>query len=151
MKSLINKGRGIGLFQEYYKVFQCRWAQKMNNLTKDLSKKQQIFILSGFIVFSGSMIILIICKGVSLIGSDTINIVPISKSIHVNEKFRSNPGLFPISQKEYEKVISFRLYIDSLETSLSGKRAADSIKLLRPGLLDSVVFIENYYKSNIKN
>lgn len=55
-----------------------------------------------------------------------------------------------VAKEEYEKIQRFRQYMDSLERSPSGKKLYNSILINRPGLLDSIILIENIYQSQIK-
>jgi hypothetical protein len=50
-----------------------------------------------------------------------------------------------ISSREYQIVRSFHHYLDSLSGSPSGEIVRDSILRERPGLLDSLMEIENLY------
>ena len=51
----------------------------------------------------------------------------------------------------FEKIKMFRLYLDSLTKSKSGKALYDSIIKNRKGLIDSLTMIENIYQLNISN
>ncbi|WP_175556860.1 hypothetical protein [Flavobacterium johnsoniae] len=55
-----------------------------------------------------------------------------------------------LSKVEFEKIFRINSYLDSLKQSKEGQKLYDSIKNYRPGLLDSLVFVENYYKTNFK-
>lgn len=50
-----------------------------------------------------------------------------------------------MSKENYLKVHLFKEYMDSLARSATGKAVYDSILISRPGLMDSVRFIENNY------
>ncbi|ULT38451.1 hypothetical protein KRR40_25400 [Niabella defluvii] len=51
-----------------------------------------------------------------------------------------------MSEAEYSRIKRFRVYMDSLARSPAGRTLYDSIIYHRPGLMDSVRFIENYYQ-----
>lgn len=61
-----------------------------------------------------------------------------------------NKPLAIITKEEYKKIEHFRDYIDSLAVSPSGKKLYDSILISHPGLIDSIVLLENIYQSQIK-
>jgi hypothetical protein len=149
--SLFKKHEGIQISNKYYLLIQDKWAKKMSRLTLGLSRKRLVSLLIGFVVLSSSTSIYIIYRGLNF-SISSIDSVSISKPAEVNKQLKNNVlKSFPISKKEYEKIIRFRYYLDSLERSFSGKKTYDSIKLVRPGLMDSLAFIENYYKSNVKD
>ena len=56
----------------------------------------------------------------------------------------------PITKNEFRRIALFRLYLDCLTRSPTGKVTYDSLYRCRQGLMDSLVIIENYYKSNLK-
>lgn len=149
--SLFKKHEGIQISNKYYVLVQDKWAKKMSRLTLGLSRKRLVSLLIGFVVLSSSTSIYIIYRGLNF-SISSIDSVSISKPAEVNKQLKNNVlKSFPISKKEYEKIIRFRYYLDSLERSSSGKKTYDSIKLVQPGLMDSLAFIENYYKSNVKD
>jgi hypothetical protein len=47
--------------------------------------------------------------------------------------------------KQYDKVVAFRKYMDSLNATAKGRKIYDSINLARPGLLDSAKVLEKLY------
>ena len=152
MWPLFKKYERIQVSNKYYLLLEDKWAKKMSSLTSGLSRKKMVFVLIGFVVLSSSSNIYIIYRGFNSGISDSIDSVSISKPTKVNRQLRSNVlKSFPISKKEYETITHFRSYLDSLEKSSSGKRSYDSIKLVHPGLVESLAFIENYYKSNVKD
>lgn len=52
--------------------------------------------------------------------------------------------------EEYQKIHPFKTYMDSLARSPPERKAHDSILLKRPGLMDSILYIENLYNSKNK-
>jgi hypothetical protein len=40
--------------------------------------------------------------------------------------------------------------MDSLKSDITGKSVYDSLLRARPGLMDSIRLMENYYESNVK-
>lgn len=55
-----------------------------------------------------------------------------------------------ISKKEFERIHRFHLYMDSLAKDSSGRARYDSIVRNHPGLLDSIIIIENIFQSQLK-
>lgn len=51
-----------------------------------------------------------------------------------------------ISPEEYNRIHSFKLYLDSLAEDKKGKIIFDSIASAHPGLMDSLKLIEEYYQ-----
>lgn len=60
------------------------------------------------------------------------------------EEKLSNNHLIP--EKEYNKVIRFHQYMDSLNKTAKGKKIADSILQTRPGLMDSTRQLKKLYE-----
>ncbi|WP_447642613.1 MULTISPECIES: hypothetical protein [Chitinophagaceae] len=50
-----------------------------------------------------------------------------------------------VMTEEFRRFRSFHLYMDSLARTASGRTLRDSINKARPGLLDTVIELENYY------
>jgi hypothetical protein len=148
---LFRKQIGAALGNTYYLLIRDKWAKKMGSLTLGLSRNKLTFLLAGFIIVSSSLIILIVCKGLRNEALQNLNAASIAKVINTTQKFKNKVlKPFPISKAEYKRIISFKNYMDSLREDTSGKRTYDSIRVFRPGLLDSLDFIENYYTSNVK-
>ncbi len=51
-----------------------------------------------------------------------------------------------ISPQEYQRIHSFKLYLDSLASDKEGRAVFDSITSEHPGLMDSLKLIEEYYQ-----
>lgn len=140
------------IWQKYYMIIQDKWAKKMSSIASNLSKGNLTYFFFLFVTVSACLNIYIILKGFSNSTSDSIKVVPLSKSININKKpLILNSTQTMVSEKELKRIVFFRSYLDSLEKTPLGRQSYDSISLYRPGLIDSLVFIENYYKSNIKD
>ena len=72
--------------------------------------------------------------------------MPIKKLKHATETGEPPIEAAEVSEAEYSRIKKFRMYMDSLARSPSGKILYKSITRHRPGLMDSVRFIENYYQ-----
>jgi hypothetical protein len=150
MKPLLKKQKETQISNKYWLMAQDKWAKKMSALVWGLSRKKMIFLLIGFVIFTGSISICIAWSGFLRDTSQKINILPVAIPANVNKKVKT-AKTFSGQFQENKRIICFRSYLDSLASSSSGRKTYDSIQICRPGLLDSLVFIENYYKSNVKD
>ena len=147
-----NRSKGCQIVHKYYLVIQDKWARKMSSVTSGLSKRMLICLLGLFVILFGSGCFYIISESLSNSITNTINIIPISKPINeIRESVSPISVPISVSRAEFKRIICFRKYLDSLGKSPTGKKVCDSIDRCRPGFMDSLVFIENYYKSNFKN
>ncbi|MFW0738472.1 hypothetical protein [Flavobacterium sp. T12S277] len=139
-------------FEQANLRLQHKCANWLELKTAHFSRLNWIVILFAFIVFTGGCSIYLIVTSFSKNTTKNINVIPITKptnSVPLEEKDIELNAI--ISKKEFEKIIHFRRYMDSLGLSPTGKKTHDSIVLCRPGLLDSLVLLENYYYSHFKN
>ncbi|OXG09674.1 hypothetical protein BC749_11143 [Flavobacterium araucananum] len=139
-------------FEQANLRLQHKCAQWLERKTAHFSRLNWIVVLFTFIVFTGGCSIYLIVK--SFYGNTTKNItvIPITKptsSVPLKEKDIDLNTI--ISKAELERVARFRRYMDSVGRSPIGKKTHDSIVLNRPGLLDSLTMLENYYYSHLKN
>lgn len=147
-----NRGGGHSIIPKYYLFVQQKWATKMSAMESGLSKKNLIFLLGVFIILAGGVCIYSVSRSLSHTTSSTIEIIPISKPADAFEKsFGSTRKPSSIAKNDFKKIIGFRMFLDSLARTPTGRRTYDSIARYRPGLMDSLAFIENYYKSNFKD
>jgi hypothetical protein len=139
-------------FEQANLRLQHKCAQWLERKTSHFSRLYWIVILFLFIVFTGGCSIYVIVTSFSGNTAKNITVIPITKptnSVPIKEK--NTPLNSIISKAEFEKIIRFRRYMDSLGRSPTGKKTHDSIVLYRPGLLDSLTIIENHYYSHLKN
>jgi predicted PurR-regulated permease PerM len=138
-------------FDEANLRLQYRCANWLERKTAHLSRKSWIVILFCFTVFTGGCSIYIMVNSFSANTTKSITITPISKPTNVvpfeNETIQQNAT---ITKAEFERIIRFREYMDSLGRSPTGKKLYDSIVQYRPGLLDSLAIVEHYYHSQFK-
>lgn len=147
---LFRKNNEIRISPKYYLLLQDKWAKKMSVLTSGLSKQSLVFCLIVFILTATSISLYNVYssfaskeykqKGIEFRINSKHSIVT-KPSLN-----RTNETLLPKAQ--LENVTRFVFYLDSLKESERGRKIYDSINNYRPGLLDSLVFIENYYKTN---
>lgn len=76
----------------------------------------------------------------------SFSVAALTKPAHIvspgNYNFNDSPF---ITSEEHQRIHRFKSYMDSLARSPPGRKAYDSILLKRPGLMDSILFIENRY------
>ena len=127
------------------------WAQWMGRRTQHLSHRTLLLLLLIFIVVAGGYSIYLIGQSFSGKQTQTFSVTPIRKPGHVLQTgdIESKPDVI-VNKQDYQGIIRFRGYKDSLTRSPAGKAAYDSIILNRPRLLDSIRFIEEIYQSQIK-
>jgi hypothetical protein len=131
---------------------QYKCANWLESKTAHFSRLNWIVVLFTFILFTGGCSIYLIVNSFSNNKSRNITVTPITKPTNlVPTKEKPLELNTIISETEFEKITSFRRYMDSLGRSPTGKKTHDSIVLNRPGLLDSLTIIENYYYSHLKN
>ena len=140
----------LGLFA-LYKWLQKAWAQWMSNKTKRISKRIVTIALvifvsltSGYCIYLGVHAITGKSKG------NAFTVTPIKRPRHLTEYGAIASPLPSVSKQDYRRIQKSRLYMDSLARSPTGKKIYDSIIATRPGLMDSVRYIEKEYQ-NFKN
>lgn len=131
--------------------FQQRWADFMQHHTERLSRNGKLIILSLFCLTAGSLSIYFIATSMMSRKAPSFTVTHLKKPLSADKSGDENTkALLIVSKDEYEKIQRFRFYMDSLARSPSGKRLYDSILSQRPGLMDSILLIENIYQSQIK-
>lgn len=132
--------------------FQYKCANWLERKTAHFTRLNWIVILLCFTVFTTGCSIYLIVNSFSPKKNRNITVTPITKPTNlVPTKEKPLKLNTIISKTEFEKITSFRKYMDSLGRSPTGKKTHDSIVLNRPGLLDSLTIIENYYYAHLKN
>lgn len=129
-----------------YKRLQGGWANWMMKRTEKFSKRTWIVLLILFVLSFGSYSTYVGVSAFTNKRSKSITITPIKKPEHVTETGDANIETAEVSEAEYSRIKKFRMYMDSMARSPSGRILYDSITSHRPGLMDSVRFIENYYQ-----
>jgi hypothetical protein len=147
-----SRGRLLQKIDEANLRLQYKCAHWLERKTAHLSRKSWIVILFCFIVFTGGCSIYLIVNSLSGTVVSDITVNQISKPTNT-VSFEEAPMQLnaTISKTEFEKMVRFRRYIDSLGRSPTGKKRYDSILQYRPGLLDSISIVEQYYHSQFKN
>lgn len=125
------------------------YLQKQSNKLSMKAKKISLFF---FCLLFCSLSIRALLKGF-FYNKNSIAVRSITVPAYVglpNNDLRSDRNI--ISLNELEHIEAFKKYLDSLNASQSGKRLFDSIMIVRPHLLDSILFLENMYQlQSLKN
>ncbi|RKR08870.1 hypothetical protein C8C82_0760 [Flavobacterium sp. 81] len=112
-------------FEQANLRLQHKCAQWLEHKTAHFSRLNWILVLFTFIVFTGGCSIYLIVNSFSNNKSRNITIAPITKptnDIPLKEKPLELNAI--ISKTEFEKITSFRKYMDSLGRSPIGKKNA---------------------------
>jgi hypothetical protein len=139
-------------FEKANVQLQYKCANWLERKTAHFSRLHWIAALFIFIMFTSGLSIYLMAASFSENTAKNITVIPITKS-RASAPLNENPIEIHtiISKAELEKIAVFRRYMDSLGRSAAGIKIHDSIVLMRPGLLDSLVKLENYYYSHLKN
>lgn len=132
-----------GFADKLYLAGKVRWAGWMEEKTALLSRRQLYLLLFLFVTSMGACCLFQLYRGMT--GGHTIDIT--SGRIHAviteGRPVEANTNLL---SREYQKIKDFNKYMDSLANTAAGRKVRDSILDARPGLLDSIVSLEAYYR-----
>jgi len=132
--AIVNKVIGI----------QLRWAVLMQMNTERLPEGLKKFILFFLFFSSGCYSLYLIVAGFTGKHGNAIGI----QFVHMPQPAPAEMNSGPlIAEVELKKIEAFRLRIDSLQMTVSGKQIADSILAGRSGLMDSIRQLELIYHS----
>lgn len=132
--------------QAGYKHLQTGWAKWMVKRTQKFSRRTWIVLLILFVLSTSTYSAYLAVSAFTKKESNSITIMPIKKLKHATETGEPPIEAAEVSEAEYSRIKKFRMYMDSLARSPSGKILYKSITRHRPGLMDSVRLIENYYQ-----
>jgi len=123
-------------------------ATFLNRKAEGLSTKGKKWFLAIFcLVFGGISFYLVIHTAISK-SSRSAAIEPSAISVpqHMNKTGEENlyPGVL-VTEEDMKQVRVFKLHMDSLRLSTSGRAMYDSILKARPGLMDTVSMLEQLY------
>ena len=137
----------------YFILSQTKWAAWMQRKTERMSGKGKVMALILFCMLAGGNSIYIATSSFSGKQAPPFSVGSIKQPKYIqnpdDEKTRASVS---ISEEEYQRIHRFKLYMDSLAIANgpSGKNLFDSITTARPGLIDSILIIENRYQSQTK-
>lgn len=121
---------------------QRKCADYLNQKCANFSTKQLTIGLVAFILLFGTAVAFTIRSSFESFGSRS-KVAAISVPKHIMLKDSSHyPSLKTL---ELISIRKFRIQLDNLQKSDSGKLLLDSLKSSRPGLFDSLRFINNIY------
>lgn len=130
---------------------QTGWSLWMGKRTQHLSRRTMLLLLLAFIGIAGGYSIYLIGESFSGTQTNAFSVTPIIKPGFVRQTGEAaSPPDMIVGKPDYQRIIRFRGYMDSLTRSPAGKAVYDSILLSRPGLLDSARFIQEIYQSQTK-
>lgn len=131
---------------------QRKWAIWLNGKAEKLSKNTKLYSLIIFCFLFGGFSIYII---VSAIGNNaeklTIEKMSFPAYAIAEDSTTSVKQLPILSEKEHQNIERFKRYMDSLQKTPVGRLKYDSIIKTRPGLMDSIAFIEQLYNEQLKS
>lgn len=130
---------------------QQRWAAFMARHTERLSVKWKVIVLFFFCLCFGGLSILFIARSLVNNNAVSFHVTQVKTPQHIGKAGdEKTKAISIVTKEEFEKIKRFRKYMDSLVRSPSGKKSYDSILINRPGLMDSIILIENIYQSQTK-
>ena len=128
-------------------TFQLRWASFMQRSSERFSVRAKKYVTVIVVLLASLYSLYIIASSIIQKPKKGYRIATIHIPAYTtktgDEKLFSN-NLIP--EKEYNKIIRFHQYMDSLNQTTKGKKIADSILQTRPGLMDSTLQLKKLYE-----
>ncbi len=118
-------------------MFAAWLQQKTNGFS---SKRVKIFLLVFCLIFL-SVSIIVMYQSFKKDNTNFYFISPI-RTIPLLKEQRIRPA---INEQEFKRIHSFKMYLDSLQTTAKGKLKFDSLLSTRPHLTDTINYLENIY------
>jgi hypothetical protein len=135
----------IGL--KYIKV-QVQCATFLQQKSERLSGKVKKLLLVMFLLLSCGYSLYLIIESFLIDKNKSFSITAIRFLKQTRNAVDENTQASEIfSEAEYERITRFRVHMDSLAKSATGKMLYDSILNKRPGLMDSIRVIHEMYKA----
>lgn len=127
---------------------QEQYARFLQSQTERLSYTTKTLLLEMFLLLStGCSLYLIIASLISH-KNKSFSVALIEVPEHINKAGDENTKApVMVFEAEYKRIHHFQLYMDSLAKNPSGKRLYDSILFSRPGLIDSIIIMDEMYKA----
>lgn len=128
---------------------QC--AGYLNRKTEKYNKRSKQIVLAAFCLLFGSSSIYIIVRAIeSPSGKITIEKMSFPKYATGSDTTSGFQPIPVLTEKQHQRIQRFKKYMDSLQTTKAGQIKYDSIIKARPGLMDSIDFIEQVYREQTK-
>lgn len=143
-KNDVQPGRLAGWIKGKVTQLKERWASAMAKLAAQFSLQQQKVTTILFCLFVSAYCVFLIVQGLTESHKKTLAPVrAISKPVAPKEDSYTE-GTFKSNQ---EYVLQLSVMMDSLQRDPYGKAKYDSIRRFRPGLLDTLKILEQYYQN----
>ena len=126
---------------------QTAFARFMDKKINPLSLKRKKRCLCLFITFFSAYCLYLVVSPFTVTKKNrTVKIQTIQFPKYSDKAGEAENREGWISGSEYNRIHSFRLYMDSLAKDESGKKIYDSILSQHPGLMDSITLLEELYQ-----
>jgi hypothetical protein len=126
---------------------QLKWANYMQRRSDKLSASAKKYCLVLCCLLSVGCSLYLILKNFSSSNDKALMVAPINVPLHsTNAGDHNTYSPLLITKAEFQRIERFRRYMDSLNSSVSGKRVRDSILLSRPQLMDSIQVLERLFQ-----
>ncbi len=125
---------------------QQKWASGMNKLTRHWTSPQKKLALVSFCLLLGAH------SGIALY--QAFNPKPAKKTVIPVTRIKppllqdNKTSLPTFNDPAYRRVKEIHAYLDSLKGSTVGRAKYDSLIQQRPGLMDTIIMIENFYQTS---
>lgn len=130
---------------------QQKCAAYLNHKAEKYSRRCKQICLALFCLFAGGSSINIAIRAFeNPSGKVMIEKMSFPKYVRGGDSISTFDPVPVLTEKQYRNIQRFKKYMDSLQTSKAGKIKFDSIMKARPGLMDSVDFIEQVYRKEVK-
>lgn len=130
---------------------QRQWADYLNRKTEKYSKRSKQIVLAAFCLLFGSSSVYIIFRAIeNPSGRIAIEKMSFPKYVTSSDTINRFQAVSVLTEKQYQNIQRFRKYMDSLQTTKAGMIKYESIIKARPGLMDSIDFIEQVYRQQTK-
>lgn len=144
--SAMEKNKSTGSLQNALIRWQKRLADWMENRFGRLSLKNKKVSLICFTVLIGGYSIYLVVSAFNGKQDIVYSITHVNIPKHVGKDDDKSLDGYLTYKKSYQCIHRFRLYMDSLYKSPSGHALYDHIIHHRPGLMDSIHFIEDFLR-----
>lgn len=135
-----------GIVQKCMKV-QVQWADFMRRKTESLSCKWVKYCLLLFCLVSLGCSLYLVVRSFRGSGKTSLHVTSIDVPVNTTKTGEEETSRFlTITKAEFQRIERFKRYLDSLGGSQNGKRLRKNILLSRPGLMDSIRFVEKLYQ-----
>ena len=125
---------------------QAKFAKFMNQKTKNMSMKKVKVLLIVFTLVLGGYCVYLIVTAFERNNNGKFHVDKITVPKHAMED--DEQATVTVSENDYNKILLFKKHMDSLHKF--NRKSFDSIMVFRPGLMDSIKFLEREYLSNKK-